>query len=292
VLQVGRTSLLAFPLSLLVGIGTASAQAPPTQDPAVEPQPFQIAQPEASDAKTVHKRPRQLRGCRMYASPIYRKMIRRWQTIPPIAKPRWRDGFRDVTLYSVNLGERIRVFPILPDGSLDPTVVDEIARVMRDKNTDAVHAVALRLVKLVYKLAVKFNVRQITVISGYRQPKEEEGGGHHADGTAIDLAFSGVRLPVLAQAARRLGHVGVGLYPTSGFVHLDVRESRSYFWVDRSGPGQPGCARALDATRAFAYDGKWRPELDEPVPAKNRKGELLGSQPAPPAANPEIPPNG
>ena len=32
-----------------------------------------------------------------------------------------------------------------------------------------------------------------------------------------------------------LGFVGVGVYPVSGFVHLDVRE-RSYFWVDTSGP--------------------------------------------------------
>ena len=29
----------------------------------------------------------------------------------------------------------------------------------------------------------------------------------------------------------------MGYYPTSGFVHVDSRP-RSYFWIDRSGPGQ------------------------------------------------------
>jgi uncharacterized protein YcbK (DUF882 family) len=292
VLRLGRTSFLAFPLVALMGAGTASAQAPPIPEPTAEPPQTQTVQSAADDAKPVHKKARRQRGCRMYAPPAYRKMIQRWHTVPRIPRPKWRVGFRDLTLYSVNLGERIRVFPILADGTVDPVVVDEVSRIMRDKDTDAVHAVSPRLIKLVYKLAIKFNVRQITIISGYRQPKEEEGGGHHADGTAIDLAFSGVRLPVLAQAARKLGHVGVGFYPTSGFVHLDVRESRSYFWVDRSGPGQPGCVRPLDLARAFAYDAKWQPLKDEPVAAKNKKGELLGAEPAHPAVTPEIPPNG
>jgi uncharacterized protein YcbK (DUF882 family) len=292
VLRLGRTSFLAFPLVALMGAGTASAQAPPIPEPAAEPPQVECVPPAADEAKPVHKKVHKHRGCRMYAPPSYRKMIQRWHKVPPIPKPKWRNGFRDVTLYSVNLGERIRVFPFLADGTLDPAVVNEISRVMRDKDTDAVRAASPRLVKLVYKLAIKFNVRQITIISGYRQPKEEEGGGHHADATAIDIAFSGVRLPVLAQAARRLGHVGVGFYPTSGFVHLDVRDGRSYFWVDRSGPGQPGCVRPLEKARAFAYDAKWQPVKDEPIPAKNRKGELLGAEPIPPAASPEIPPNG
>jgi len=32
-----------------------------------------------------------------------------------------------------------------------------------------------------------------------------------------------------------MGFVGVGVYPASQFVHVDVRP-RSYFWVDYSGP--------------------------------------------------------
>lgn len=281
-LRIASKSSLALTLAALLNAGSASAQADsqPTTAGPTEPVQANAVQAEKTDSKPAPKKKlRRSRGCRMYAPPSYRKMIRRWQSVPPIPKPKWREGFRDLTLYSVNLGERIRVFPFLPDGTLDPAVVDEVARVMRDKDTDAVHAISPRLIKLIYKLAVKFNVRQITIISGYREPKDEEGGGHHADGSAIDMAFSGVRLPALAQAARRLGHVGVGLYPTAGFIHLDVREGRSYFWADSSGPGQPGCVRPLDASQAFANDAKWRPDKDEPIPAKNRKGVLLGARP-------------
>jgi len=36
---------------------------------------------------------------------------------------------------------------------------------------------------------------------------------------------------------RTLGTVGVGYYPNSSFVHLDVRDVPTY-WIDYSGPGQ------------------------------------------------------
>jgi hypothetical protein len=32
--------------------------------------------------------------------------------------------------------------------------------------------------------------------------------------------------------------VGVGFYPNSFFVHLDVRKGPSAFWIDYSGPGE------------------------------------------------------
>ena len=263
--------------------GQAAAGAADAPQPAVAPAQAaaspETPKPEEPAKPAARHKPKRLRGCRVYASPAYRKMVRRWQTVPPIPKPKWRAGFRDLTMYSVNLGERIRLFPFTPDGALDPAALSEIAKLLRDKNNDAIHDVAPRLVKLVYKLAVKFDVRQIAVISGYRQPEGEEGGGHHADGSAIDIAFSGVRLPVLAQAARRLGHVGVGFYPTSGFVHLDVREGRSFFWVDRSGPGQPNCLRPLGSELAFQSDGKWRSEADDPSPRRNRKGEIVDDTP-------------
>jgi hypothetical protein len=36
----------------------------------------------------------------------------------------------------------------------------------------------------------------------------------------------------------RFKNVGVGYYPNSSFVHLDVRRGSSAFWIDYSGPGQ------------------------------------------------------
>jgi hypothetical protein len=39
---------------------------------------------------------------------------------------------------------------------------------------------------------------------------------------------------------RSFSDIGVGYYPDSTFVHLDVRD-RSTIWVDHSGPGQTPC---------------------------------------------------
>jgi hypothetical protein len=41
----------------------------------------------------------------------------------------------------------------------------------------------------------------------------------------------------LSEALRRFSNVGVGYYPNSVFVHLDVRETSGY-WVDYSRPGE------------------------------------------------------
>src|SRR5262249_37145908 len=52
-----------------------------------------------------------------------------------------------------------------------------------------------------------------------------------------------------------LGFVGVGIYPVSGFVHVDVRE-RSYFWVDMSGPRQKNRTRGILADLAAKSDAQ------------------------------------
>ncbi|MBN2342114.1 MAG: YcbK family protein [Deltaproteobacteria bacterium] len=203
-------------------------------------------------------------------------MKQNWQKVPKIKEPKWRNGYRDITLYAVNLGERFRVFPYDENGELDPEAVTKIEQALADKDTRAVHAVHPRLIKLLYKLAVRFDARQINVISGYRE--ESEGSeSHHANGTAVDFMIPGVKLAALAKVARRLGHVGVGYYPTSGFIHLDVREKRSYFWVDPSGPGKHSCIRQIMKNHGPKFDRQWKPDMDEPEQKKNRKGEVLDS---------------
>jgi len=55
-----------------------------------------------------------------------------------------------------------------------------------------------------------------------------------------------------------LKKVGVGYYPNSSFVHLDVRKDRSAFWIDYSGPGErsvysENAADDLKSGRAETY---------------------------------------
>jgi uncharacterized protein YcbK (DUF882 family) len=229
------------------------------------------------------KKKAKARRCKAWASPGYNRMLRNWRKVPKIPKPRFRDGFRDLTVYAVNLGARIRVFPYLSDGSLDPDVIEEIENLFQDKDTGAEHLLNPRLIKLLYKLADYFKARQVNVISAYREASEWENGSNHSRGRAVDFMIPGVSLGALARRARKLGHVGVGLYPVSGFIHLDVRDGPSYFWIDRSGPGFPSCIRRIQDRAGAKSDRRWKPENDEPERRLNRKGIPLGAveNPAP-----------
>jgi hypothetical protein len=60
----------------------------------------------------------------------------------------------------------------------------------------------------------------------------------------MDMVVPGVADEEVARFVRELGFVGVGVYPTSQFVHVDVRP-RSYFWVDFSGPRMKNRERGI-----------------------------------------------
>lgn len=88
------------------------------------------------------------------------------------------------------------------------------------------------------------------LISGYRNARRTS---RHSHGRAADVVLPGVSDRKLAAYFRRQGFVGVGLYPVSGFVHIDVR-AQSHFWVDYSSPGAPSRTRAILKTLAKKMD--------------------------------------
>ena len=50
----------------------------------------------------------------------------------------------------------------------------------------------------------------------------------HMEGKAIDIRIAGMDLDYLREAAQSLGVGGVGFYPVSGFVHVDVGRLRTW----------------------------------------------------------------
>jgi uncharacterized protein YcbK (DUF882 family) len=80
----------------------------------------------------------------------------------------------------------------------------------------------------------------VQVISGYRSPAtnatlhaNSQGVATrslHMEGRATDLRITGVDLPRLRDAAWSLQGGGVGFYPRSQFVHVDVGRVRR--WAD------------------------------------------------------------
>jgi uncharacterized protein YcbK (DUF882 family) len=111
-------------------------------------------------------------------------------------------------------------------------------RMLRAKN-GATHAIDGRLVALVGIVSDHFGGRRIEVISGYRpySTKQHTAHSNHNIGHAIDFRVIGVPNEVVRDYCRTLRNVGVGYYPNSVFVHMDVRQDPA-FWVDFSRPGE------------------------------------------------------
>lgn len=148
-----------------------------------------------------------------------------------------------LTLQALNMPDHVTIAASSEHGGFSAEDLDRAAHVLRDPRTGNEHPVDPRVLDLVYRVAVRFAAPEIRIISGYRTPRN---GRHsnHGKGRAIDLVVPGASDEDVARFAREQGFVGVGVYPTSGFVHLDVRE-HSYFWVDYSGPGKRNRTRGI-----------------------------------------------
>ena len=214
--------------------------------------------------------------CDQRVPPAYLRTLRQWQIAPKPYMPKYREGYRDFTLHSIYHGDTVADFPYLPNGALDPRILFKYKRVFRDKTSGAMHSVHPRLVKLLYKLALTFKAGQINIVSGYRQGASRDSEKNHGLGRAADIIIPGVSINAVAVRARQLGHVGVGLYLNAGFVHIDVRDGPSYFWLDRSGPKKPSCHKAVLPEMISLYDNRWRAGLDNPRQAYHVSGRLLG----------------
>lgn len=111
-----------------------------------------------------------------------------------------------------------------------------------------------RLVKLLVQLSDTFGGRELRIISGLREKSYVRDSKHHS-GRAVDFTIVGVPNDALRDYLLTMDKVGVGYYPNSTFVHLDVRDVKTH-WIDYSGPGE---APAL-APRSLAVENLRRAE--------------------------------
>jgi uncharacterized protein YcbK (DUF882 family) len=96
-----------------------------------------------------------------------------------------------------------------------------------------------RLLALLARVSDHFGGRPLHIVSGYRIAKGlTRKTSRHVAGEAIDFRIPGVPLTVLRDYCQQFPEVGVGYYPTTEFVHLDVRKNPAR-WTDWSLPGQP-----------------------------------------------------
>lgn len=94
------------------------------------------------------------------------------------------------------------------------------------------------LIEAILASARHFEVREVRIVSGFRAPKynlllrkkgrEVAESSEHSEGLAIDFFLPGVGTRVLYEwlLARHPG--GVGFYPVSEFVHVDLGRKRTW----------------------------------------------------------------
>lgn len=184
-----------------------------------------------------------------WAPPSYVAMVKKWH-LPAGKAPLDGAGRPKLVLSSINGLGRVELAPLGDQGGFSPLDLDRVSHLLRSAD-GAEHPIDPRLLDIAYALQRHFGAGEVRFLSGYRAPKRV--GSNHGYGRAIDLVVPGATDEEVATFARSLGFVGVGIYPTSGFVHLDVRD-RSYFWVDRSGPGKPNKTVGILAGDAAAAD--------------------------------------
>lgn len=137
------------------------------------------------------------------------------------------------TVVNVHLGEAVVLDPV-PDES----EVLRVQRLLRDRTNWEEHAMAPGALWVLRQALVQFGGRRAEVISGYRSDKLNEmlrkKGRHvarqsqHVLGNAVDFRVVGVPTRDLLRWVRAVHRGGVGFYPSSGFVHVDVGPNRRW----------------------------------------------------------------
>lgn len=177
------------------------------------------------------------------AAPPYNAYVHTWhQPTPGHTAPIDDSGKKKLVLLALNTQERVELSAEKDSGAFSAHELDRAAHLLREPSSGNEHPIEPRVLDAVYRIQVHFDAQEIRIISGYRTP--HGGASNHGKGRAIDVVVPGATDDDVAKFAREMGFMGVGIYPQSGFVHVDVRE-RSYFWVDSSGPGKKNRERGI-----------------------------------------------
>jgi uncharacterized protein YcbK (DUF882 family) len=149
-----------------------------------------------------------------------------------------RRGERSLALYNTHTGERLNVV-YWAEGQYLSEPLAEINYILRDHRTDQIKTIDKELLNLLFALRTELATNQpFHIISGYRSPQTNASlhanssgvveNSLHLIGKAIDIRTPGRSLSLLRQAAVALKGGGVGYYPKSDFVHIDVGRVR--YW--------------------------------------------------------------
>jgi uncharacterized protein YcbK (DUF882 family) len=137
-------------------------------------------------------------------------------------------------------------YSLRPDrraGGISAQSVRAVTQLLRCHHTGKRHAISRRLIEVLYSTARHFHSPRLYVVAGYRAPRIAKEKGNpkspHKRGVACDFRLEGVAIETVRDYLKqKYRDAGVGYYPNSGFVHLDVGRTRAASWIDYSAPGE------------------------------------------------------
>jgi uncharacterized protein YcbK (DUF882 family) len=157
------------------------------------------------------------------------------------ARPKVKSKVKSIVLFHVNTKQEMRLCFGGPECRVSASERQKrVDSFFRCHHTNKQRGMSPRLVRIIYLTGQHFGGRRVEVVSGYRHKRVARiPGSNHIRGRACDFRVQGIHNRVLRDYLRRTyDKIGVGYYPNSSFVHLDVRPDRSAFWVDESSPGE------------------------------------------------------
>ncbi len=205
--------------------------------------------PKATSKKKQRRRAKRARKARKMKVCKRRKGKRRCRWVPRfdghgVASSKLREDELEkpsgaLHVYSVNWREEVKVELYDDDGEINPAALVELDNLFRCRRTGEERAVDPELYEVLATIYDHFGQKRIELVSGFRnQPNQ---GSRHFHASAMDIRIDGISPKKLYRFAESLdtGGMGIGLYPTSRFIHVDFRApgEKSYRWTDYSGPG-------------------------------------------------------
>jgi uncharacterized protein YcbK (DUF882 family) len=145
---------------------------------------------------------------------------------------------RTLKIYNLHTGESLNA-TYCEKGCYLEGALRDINYIMRDFRANEIKPIDTRLLDLLYTLNRRLDTQEpFQLISGYRTPAtnamlaaRSEGVAHHSlhiEAKAADIRVQGKSLRDVWMASMNLMAGGVGYYPRSDFVHVDVGRVR--FW--------------------------------------------------------------
>jgi len=143
----------------------------------------------------------------------------------------------EVWLKAENLNEEFKGNIYKADGTFDDAALAKLDDMFRCIQTGEVRAVNAHLYEQLSRIYDHFSGKQVQLVSGFRFAERDSSRHFHA--SAMDIRVDGVSTNELYKYAESLdmGGMGIGIYPTSQFVHVDYRApgEPSFRWTDYSG---------------------------------------------------------